>query len=104
MRSQHKWRLHLGVLVPSNSSLRVGGLGNEYENAAANTCTAPARKNWREGEVLVFDDSFEHEVFHDGIGPRVVLIVDVWHPQLTNDGLRERVRRDFGWHEGAVAA
>ena len=102
--TQHKWRLHLGVLVPLNSSLRVGGLGDEYESVAAKTCTAPARKEWREGKVLVFDDSYEHEVFHGGLGPRVVLIVDVWHPQLTDEATRDQIRRDFSWHEGAVAA
>lgn len=32
---------------------------------------------------MVFDDSFEHEVWHNGTSPRLVLIVDVWHPELT---------------------
>ena len=49
---------------------------------------------WAEGKATVFDDSFEHEVWHRGAGPRVVLIVDVWHPQLSEDG-RQRVRDDF---------
>lgn len=31
----------------------------------------------------MFDDSFEHEVWHNGSGTRLVLIVDVWHPDLT---------------------
>ena len=46
---------------------------------------------WTEGAVLVFDDSFEHEVWHNGSatlgsggaddrGGRLVLIVDVRHP------------------------
>ena len=106
-RQQHKWRLHLGVLVPSNSSLRVGGLGDEYAKttpAEQDENARGRRREWQEGEVLLFDDSFEHEVFHDGVGPRVVLIVDVWHPQLAAEGLREQVRRDFGWHANAVAA
>jgi hypothetical protein len=30
-----------------------------------------------------FDDSFEHEVVHMGERPRVVLVVDLWHPALT---------------------
>lgn len=33
--------------------------------------------------MLVFDDSFEHEVWHNGTSMRLVLIVDVWHPELT---------------------
>jgi hypothetical protein len=102
--SNHKWRFHLGVIVPDNgidspchesapkitvvsiaivcdifqcvvsccylgsTSIRVG---NPFADGA--------RRPWEEGKVLLFDDSYEHEVFHDGIGkgPRVVLIVDV---------------------------
>ena len=32
--------------------------------------------------VLIFDDSFEHEVWHEGADDRVVLICDMWHPDL----------------------
>lgn len=32
---------------------------------------------------MIFDDSFEHEVWHNGTSPRLILIVDVWHPELT---------------------
>ena len=39
-------------------------------------------RTWKEGECLVFDDSFEHEVWHDGKGDRIVLICDMWHPEL----------------------
>jgi hypothetical protein len=31
----------------------------------------------------VFDDSFEHEVTNHGSTPRVALIIDTWHPELT---------------------
>ena len=39
---------------------------------------------WREGEVLVLDDAFEHEVWNDSGEPRVILIVDVWHPDFSD--------------------
>ena len=36
-----------------------------------------------EGRCLVFDDSFEHEAWNDDPGTtRIVLILDVWHPDL----------------------
>lgn len=38
----------------------------------------------RAGEVFVWDHSFEHEAWHEGTETRVVLIVDVWHPDLTD--------------------
>lgn len=45
----------------------------------------PHFRSWVEGDWLIFDDSFEHEVWHNGTSTRLVLIVDVWHPQLSDD-------------------
>lgn len=47
---------------------------------------------FREGHCFVFDDSFEHEVYHPphALGPRVVLIMDLWHPELTDQEVRRR--------------
>lgn len=69
--SNHKWRFHLGVIVPDNGSTSIR-VGDPLADAA--------RRPWQEGKVLLFDDSYEHEVFHEGLGqgPRVVLIVDVY--------------------------
>ena len=33
---------------------------------------------------MVFDDSFEHEAWHRGDETRIVLVFDVWHPDLTD--------------------
>ncbi|CAH0774024.1 unnamed protein product [Bemisia tabaci] len=60
-------RAHLGLIVPADTFLRV----------------AEEIRSWKEGKVLVFDDSFEHEVWHNGTSARLVLIVDTWHPDLT---------------------
>merc|ERR1712066_180632 len=38
----------------------------------------------KEGEAFAWDQSFEHEVWHEGEETRVILIVDVWHPDLTD--------------------
>jgi Aspartyl/Asparaginyl beta-hydroxylase len=41
---------------------------------------------WRNGCCILIDDSFNHSVSHDGAvtdGPRVVLVVDLWHPDMT---------------------
>lgn len=42
-------------------------------------------RTWEEGKIMVFDDSFEHEVWHNGTDIRLILIIDVWHPDLTPD-------------------
>lgn len=58
---------HLPLIVPPDcGSLRVG---NE-------------RRAWREGELLIFDDSMEHEAFNQSDRDRVVLIFDIWRPEL----------------------
>ncbi|KAL4716057.1 hypothetical protein ACJJTC_002822 [Scirpophaga incertulas] len=46
-------------------------------------------RQWQTGKVFIFDDSFEHEVWHNGTGTRLVLIVDVWHPHLTTTERRQ---------------
>ncbi len=39
----------------------------------------------QEGKVMIFDDSFYHEAGNDSDSqPRIVLILDVWHPDLTD--------------------
>ncbi|KAJ6664046.1 hypothetical protein lerEdw1_009000 [Lerista edwardsae] len=43
---------------------------------------------WEEGKVLIFDDSFEHEVWQDANHYRLIFIVDVWHPELTQQQRR----------------
>jgi len=36
-----------------------------------------------EGQCVVFDDSFQHSSWNNTDGDRIVLIVDIWHPDLT---------------------
>jgi hypothetical protein len=62
-------RCHLGIDVPEGCGLSVGGT----------TCT------WQEGRCVVFDDSFSHEVWNRSNRERVILVVDLWHPDLTDD-------------------
>ena len=40
---------------------------------------------YTEGEAVVWDHSFRHEAFHEGPTTRVILIVDFWHPDLTDE-------------------
>jgi aspartyl/asparaginyl beta-hydroxylase (cupin superfamily) len=44
-------------------------------------------REWREGEIVLFDDSIEHEAWNSSAEPRIVLIFDVWRPELS---LKER--------------
>lgn len=35
---------------------------------------------WQRGQALVFDDSYEHEVWNDSDQPRIVLLIDIKRP------------------------
>ncbi|KAF7706218.1 hypothetical protein HF521_019472 [Silurus meridionalis] len=61
-------RMHLGLVIPAKGC-RI-------------RCTDQTRE-WEEGKVLIFDDSFEHEVWQDADSYRLIFIVDVWHPELS---------------------
>ena len=39
---------------------------------------------WREGEIVIFDDTIEHEAWNPTQELRVVLIFDVWRPELSD--------------------
>ena len=60
---------HLPLIVPGNCSLRVG---NET-------------RSWRDGELLIFDDSIEHEAWNGSGELRAILLFDVWRPELSAD-------------------
>jgi hypothetical protein len=62
-------RCHLGIEVPDDCGLKVGGITGA----------------WQRGRCIVFDDSFVHEVWNWSPMRRAVLIVDIWHPDLTPD-------------------
>ena len=55
------------LIVPGDCGLRVG---NEI-------------RAWREGKLLIFDDSFEHEAWNRSDRTRVVLLFEIWRPELT---------------------
>lgn len=37
---------------------------------------------WQEGELLIFDDSIEHEAWNDANAERIVLLFEIWRPEL----------------------
>jgi aspartate beta-hydroxylase len=68
--SNTKLKLHLGVVVPPNCArMRVG----------------KETREWVQGKVLMFDDSFEHEVHNDCSEDRVVFQLVLSHPDLQTD-------------------
>ena len=61
-------RCHLGLVIPDGDcAIRVGD----------------QTRRWETGRCMVFDDHFEHEAWNHTDEDRIVLIVDVWHPGLS---------------------
>ena len=58
---------HLPLIVPPGCRFRVG---NE-------------QREWRRGEAWVFDDSIEHEAWNSSRETRVILLFDIWRPELS---------------------
>lgn len=46
---------------------------------------AESHCKWEEGRCVMFDDSYEHEVWNRTGTERVLLLFDVWHPDLTRE-------------------
>jgi aspartyl/asparaginyl beta-hydroxylase (cupin superfamily) len=76
--------LSMGLIAPPGCVIRVG----------------TEERTWREGECLVFDDTYEHEVWHRGDRTRFIMLVDVWHPELTP--VERRVLGEALWAPGEV--
>jgi ornithine lipid ester-linked acyl 2-hydroxylase len=62
---------HLGLIVPRDGDVRM----RVHDRIV----------RWAEGETLVFDDTYQHEVWNDTSGTRVVLLIQFERP-LRNPG------------------
>ena len=61
--------MHLPLILPGPARFRVGNTVRE----------------WRMGEAWVFDDTIEHEAWNDAAETRIILILDLWSPQLSEN-------------------
>ena len=61
---------HLGLKIPKEIEkcwIKVGG----------------EKVSWKSNELIIFDTSFIHETMNDTDEDRYVMILDFWHPELT---------------------
>lgn len=61
--------VHLPLIVPNGCELRVG---NQIRSVVEN-------------KLMIFDDSIEHEARNTSDSTRIVLIFDIWRPELSNE-------------------
>ena len=62
--SNERLRTHLTLIHTGGARIRVG---SEW-------------RTWKEGKAIILDSSWEHEVIHEGNDARIILILDIWHP------------------------
>ena len=72
-------RAHLGLVVPKKGEVSIR-VGNETVG-------------WKPGKWTIIDDSFEHEILNDSNKPRLILIIDFHHPDIS----REENKAEFNW-------
>ena len=58
---------HLPLIVPGDCALRVGN----------------QTRAWEPGKLLIFDDSIEHEAWNRSDAIRIILLFEVWRPELS---------------------
>jgi len=58
---------HIPLILPTDCVLRVGG----------------ETRPWQAGEALIFDDSFEHEAWNRSEQRRVILLFEIWRPEIS---------------------
>jgi len=77
---------HLPLIVPGRCGFRVG---NEV-------------REWKVGEAWAFDDTIEHEAVNDSTETRVILLFDIWRPELTEEerGLVNALFESIDSHTG----
>jgi aspartyl/asparaginyl beta-hydroxylase (cupin superfamily) len=78
-------RCHLGLVVPTPPERCFMEIGN-------------ARHSWRQGRLLIFDDTYRHSVSNNSDEERIVLLFDVprplrWPGRLLRDAIFWGVRR-----------
>ncbi|HEY2050187.1 MAG TPA: aspartyl/asparaginyl beta-hydroxylase domain-containing protein [Caulobacteraceae bacterium] len=65
--ANHRLLAHLPLIVPGPAFFRVGAETRAFEV----------------GRAWVFDDTIEHEAWNDADEPRVIMIIDLWNPFLS---------------------
>jgi aspartyl/asparaginyl beta-hydroxylase (cupin superfamily) len=85
-QSNHSLTVHLPLVLPKACWLRVGD----------------ETRHWRTGQVTVFDDTFIHEASNESDTERIVLIISIWHPDLTQ-AEQQAIKRAFGARQQLLA-
>jgi beta-hydroxylase len=78
-------RYHLGLIVPEDAEACRIRVGDDY-------------RHWERGQSMIFDDTFNHEVWNDTDETRVVLFVDILRPlPFPDSAINRAIVKVIGW-------
>lgn len=60
---------HLPLIVPTDCHFRVGN----------------DTRQWEKGKAWVFDDTMDHEAWNNSLQTRIILMFDIWRPELDEE-------------------
>ena len=89
-------RMHLPLVVPKKKP------STDNTHPAVGIRVADQQREWHEGSAIILDDSYVHEVWNESEEPRVLFLLDLWHPDVRNEE-KEKITnmfdfaRDKGW-------
>jgi len=83
-----KLRIQLPLSLPPDATPEGGGDDTPSQRAGCAVRVGECTLRYESDAPLIFDDSFEHEAWNMCSQPRLVLIMDVWHPDLTPSELK----------------
>jgi aspartate beta-hydroxylase len=79
-------RIHLPIIVPTATTTTSSTTPTNEEHTPSSLSigirVGPMTQTWIPDHAMILDDSYNHEVWNHTHEERVVLVVDVWHPDV----------------------
>lgn len=86
-------RIHLPLIVPPDTKPDAF---SKHPKTKCGLRVGDQIRTWKEGKAVVLDDSYEHEVWNETSDVRVLLLLDIWHPDVRREE-RARTGRMFAF-------
>mmetsp|Transcript_36138 Transcript_36138/g.73632 ORF Transcript_36138/g.73632 Transcript_36138/m.73632 type:complete len:322 (-) Transcript_36138:125-1090(-) len=84
-------RMHLPLVVPPKKDS-----AQSSSRPTTGIRVADQVREWHEGKAVILDDSYVHEVWNDANSPRVLLLLDLWHPDVQMEE-RQKISTMFSY-------
>ena len=84
-------RMHLPLVVPPK---KVDA--ESQSRPATGIRVGDQMREWSEGKAMILDDSYVHEVWNNTNSPRVLLLLDLWHPDVRMEE-RQKISNMFSY-------